>query len=183
MKDKILEIASEKIQIYGLKKFTIDEIALELKISKKTIYKYFSSKEEIIDCFFSTVIESDKENVLEQLENKNSVADKLNLLIYSYYKFKLPVNVVDESHKFYPKQWEKIEELKRFKLDIFYKVLKEGVSDGQIKEEVDFLILSKMLDNICDTFLDYKFLSDNKMTFKEAINEVVKIILYGIIKR
>lgn len=182
MKDKMLEIASKKIEIHGLKKFTIDEIALELKISKKTIYKYFSSKDEIIDQFFNSIIESDKQNVLEQLKVENSIVDKINLIIYSYHKFKLPVNVMDEAHKYYPEQWKKIQELKRFKLDIFYKVLIKGVSDGVIKDDVNLLILSKMLDNICDTFLDYKFLSDNKMTFKEAINEVTEIILYGIVK-
>ncbi|MCY6959798.1 TetR/AcrR family transcriptional regulator [Clostridium brassicae] len=181
MKDKILETASQKIQLYGLKKFTLDEIAIELKISKKTIYKYFSSKDEIINQFFNSIIESDKKNVLKQLKKENSLLDNLNSIIYSYHKFKLPVSIIDETRKFYPEQWVKVEELKKFKLDILYRLLKEGASDGVIKADVNFLILSRVLDSVCDTFLDYKFLSDNKITFKEAINEVINIILYGII--
>lgn len=60
MKDKILDTAANKIQMHGLKKFTIDEIAKDLKISKKTIYKYFNSKDAIVEEFFKTVVESDK---------------------------------------------------------------------------------------------------------------------------
>jgi AcrR family transcriptional regulator len=42
------ELATLYLQ-YGLGKFTMDKIAKKLNISKATLYKYFSSKDEIID--------------------------------------------------------------------------------------------------------------------------------------
>ena len=41
MRDEILRIVAQNIQIYGIKKMNLDLICKELKISKKTIYKYF----------------------------------------------------------------------------------------------------------------------------------------------
>ena len=47
-KDRILESAQEKIFDRGFSKVTVDEIAEDLGMSKKTIYKFFPSKEDIM---------------------------------------------------------------------------------------------------------------------------------------
>jgi AcrR family transcriptional regulator len=44
----VRELATVYLQ-YGLGKFTMDKIAKKLNISKATLYKYFSSKDEIVD--------------------------------------------------------------------------------------------------------------------------------------
>ena len=48
-KERILNGFSMYFGTYGLKKTTVDEVATELKISKKTIYNYFNSKKAIYD--------------------------------------------------------------------------------------------------------------------------------------
>jgi AcrR family transcriptional regulator len=180
MKDKILDMAANKIQIHGLKKFTIDEIARDLKISKKTIYKYFSSKDEIVEEFFKTIVKSDKENMESSLKRQNNFMSKIHCIVYSNHKYKLPINLINEAKIYYPKEWNKIQELKQYKLNAIKELLKEGVSSGIIKQDINLPILTKMLEQTVDIFLDYDFLMDNKMKFSEAIQEVLKIILYGI---
>ena len=49
MREKILNVVAQLINRYGLKKFTVDEVATTLRISKKTIYQYFSGKDEILN--------------------------------------------------------------------------------------------------------------------------------------
>lgn len=65
----------------------MDEIAEELKISKKTIYKYFSGKDEIISEYFNAIIENDKNSVVLAVQQVGSLFDKLHQIIYSYHKF------------------------------------------------------------------------------------------------
>ncbi|ADK17018.1 MULTISPECIES: TetR/AcrR family transcriptional regulator [Clostridium] len=180
MKDKILDTAANKIQMHGLKKFTIDEIAKDLKISKKTIYKYFNSKDAIVEEFFKTVVESDKKNMENSLSHQNDFISKIHSIIYSNHKYKIPINLINEAKIYYPKEWGKIQELKQYKLGAIKKLLEEGVSSGVIRQDINLPILIKMLEQTADTFLDYNFLMDNKMKFSEAIQEVLKIILYGI---
>ncbi len=48
MKDKIVERATELFFKMGFKSVTMDDIAADMSISKKTIYKYFSNKEDLI---------------------------------------------------------------------------------------------------------------------------------------
>lgn len=49
MKDKIIKKATEMFLKLGFKSVTMDDIACEMCISKKTIYKYFSNKEKLIE--------------------------------------------------------------------------------------------------------------------------------------
>ena len=59
MKNKIIDITLKNLQKYGLR-FSVDDIAKELKISKKTVYKYFSTKEDlaisVYDKFYSDIL-------------------------------------------------------------------------------------------------------------------------------
>ncbi|MGB5929410.1 MAG: TetR/AcrR family transcriptional regulator, partial [Cyclobacteriaceae bacterium] len=48
VKDKIIHTAESLFLQYGIRSVTMDDIAKELGISKKTIYQYFSDKEEIV---------------------------------------------------------------------------------------------------------------------------------------
>ncbi len=48
MKDKILEYASQEFLHYGFKNVTMDDLAQKLGISKKTIYEYFSNKNQLV---------------------------------------------------------------------------------------------------------------------------------------
>lgn len=49
VKDKILEKASEKFLLLGVKSVTMDEIANDLGISKKTLYAHFSTKTKLVE--------------------------------------------------------------------------------------------------------------------------------------
>ena len=49
MKDKILEKSKHLFLNFGFKSITMDEIAGSMGVSKKTIYKYFKNKTELID--------------------------------------------------------------------------------------------------------------------------------------
>ncbi|RTL10790.1 MAG: TetR/AcrR family transcriptional regulator, partial [Flavobacteriaceae bacterium] len=49
MKDKILQKSTDMFLRLGFKSITMDDIACEMCISKKTIYKYFSNKDLLIE--------------------------------------------------------------------------------------------------------------------------------------
>jgi AcrR family transcriptional regulator len=49
LKDKILQKAGELFITYGFKSVTMDDIANEMAISKKTIYQHFSNKTKLVE--------------------------------------------------------------------------------------------------------------------------------------
>lgn len=180
MKEKILDAAARLIQQYGLKKFTVDEIAEELRISKKTIYQYFNSKDEIIREYFETAIASDKDSMTSVLSGNEDFSHKIHAIVYSSHRYRLPISLLMEAKQFYPEVWSKVEELKQFKLNATKNLLKQGVEAGIFKPDINFGVLSKMLEEISDMFTDYNFLLENRLNTREAMDEALKIIFDGI---
>lgn len=182
MKEKILDAAARLIQKYGLKKFTVDEIAAELRISKKTIYQYFDSKDDIIREYFETAIASDKNSMTSVLSGDNEFPQKIHAIVYSSHRYGLPISLLMEAKQFYPEEWSKIEELKQFKLNATKDLLEQGVKEGIFRSDIHFGVLSKMLEKISDMFTDYDFLLGNRLNTREAMDEALKIIFNGIMQ-
>jgi AcrR family transcriptional regulator len=183
MKNKILDAVARLIEQYGLKKFTVDEVAAELHISKKTLYQYFSGKDEMIREYFEETLGSDRQSVLDAVESGRNFLDKIHAIVHSSHRYRLPVRIMDEAKQFYPDEWAKIETLKQFKLDEFQKLLKQASDEGILRPDVHFGILSAMLERVSGMFIDTDFLLENGMKATQAIDEVLNIIIDGIVKK
>lgn len=182
MKERILDAAAQLIQQHGLKKFTVDEIAAQLGISKKTIYQYFRSKDDIIREYFEVSITSNQESMTAVLTGQGDFSEKIHAIVYSSHKYRLPVPLLMEAKKFYPDIWPKVESLKQFKIEATKGLLREGVKSGCIRSDINFGVLSKMLEEISDMFTDYDFLVENRLSTREALDEALQIILDGIVR-
>jgi AcrR family transcriptional regulator len=87
-KDQIIEAARSLFHKYGFKRVSMDEIAREAGVTKKTIYMYFNSKEELLKYFIQEEIEKMK-NIIEEVENQNNdFFDTVNQAIYKLLKYR-----------------------------------------------------------------------------------------------
>lgn len=182
MKEKILNVVAQLINQYGLKKFTVDEVAAVLHISKKTIYQYFSGKDDMVHEYFSANIKSDKQNMNKAMQEADGFRNKLYALVHTNRCYGLPIFVMGEAKLFYPEEWAEIEALRKYKLDALNELLKCAKKDGILKSNVHFGVLTAMLERSSDIILDTDFLLENKLHVAQAIDAVLDIILYGIEK-
>ncbi|MET1249480.1 TetR/AcrR family transcriptional regulator [Sporolactobacillus sp. STCC-11] len=182
MKKNIVDVAAQLIAKHGLKKFTVDEIASELKISKKTIYQHFQSKNEIIHAYFAAYIESDKKSTEEALTMNHSISQKIHNIVYTSHQYRLPIAVLEEAKHFYPDEWASIEELRQFKLDATQTLLNQGINTGIFKPDLNLAILSKLIEKTSTMFMDYEFLLENRLKPREAIDEALNMIFDGVIR-
>src|SRR5687768_7345940 len=74
MKERIQQKADELFNKYGIRSVTMDEIATQLGMSKKTIYQYFADKDELVDAVIAEVIDFSRE-VCER--DKNEAPDAI----------------------------------------------------------------------------------------------------------
>ena len=80
MKDKIISKASDMFLKLGFKSITMDDIASEMCISKKTIYKYFCNKELLIT-ESTAVIHEQVHALIENVvaENHNAIHENFEI--------------------------------------------------------------------------------------------------------
>ena len=80
-KDKILYFTHAKFITEGFYKTTMDEIARDLQISKKTIYKHFESKEVLLEAVCDMRILLMHERIDEIVESSDDSVTKFLKLI------------------------------------------------------------------------------------------------------
>lgn len=84
--DIIAEQFQKHFEHYGFKKTSVDDIAAELKMSKKTIYQYFDSKEKVYYYIVSKVAQQFCNKMAKQLASVSTSEKKLKLLVELIFK-------------------------------------------------------------------------------------------------
>jgi len=81
-KAQFLEFAISKFTTFGSKRFTLDDLASEIGVSKKTIYQHFSNKEAVICESLELLLEKVKAELIEAVEKEKAKPILAIILIY-----------------------------------------------------------------------------------------------------
>ena len=140
MKDKIIAKATEMFLKLGFKSVTMDDIAGEMCISKKTIYKFFCNKEVLVE---ETVekVHDDVESTMHELFSKGYNAIEENFEIRQTFKemFKsADTSPVYQLKKHYPEIYEKVNKRRTQECKIWFKAnIEKGIAQGLYRSEID----------------------------------------------
>ena len=140
MKDKIIKKATDMFLKLGFKSVTMDDIACEMCISKKTIYKYFSNKEKLIEEGTEVVyqkIHSLMDDIISK--NYNAIAENFEMRKM----FKEMFQSFDHSpayqlKKHYPEIYQKMmaNEIEDCSY-VFRQNIEKGIAQGLYRPETD----------------------------------------------
>lgn len=81
VKNLILDKAKERMERFGFKKTTMDEISKDCKISKKTIYEHFNDKEDMFKCLLLRECHKTVDILFSQIGEVSDPLERLTLLI------------------------------------------------------------------------------------------------------
>ena len=114
IKDLIVKEAQTCFYLHGFRKTTVDEIASHLSISKKTLYKYFSSKDELIKATIAQIMEPLITEINAAIEKRASISDAVKSLFR--FTLKLSANVstpMMNDIRIMPDFWQVVEKERR----------------------------------------------------------------------
>jgi AcrR family transcriptional regulator len=80
-KDQIADIFQKYFNHFGFKKTSVDDVARELHISKKTIYQYFSTKEEVFYYVISRIARQYRARMEAELDGIPTYRGKVEHLV------------------------------------------------------------------------------------------------------
>lgn len=181
MRESILKEAKRQILRLGFRKFTVEDIACALGISKKTIYKHFAGKNEIISAVVDAVLEQEQAYTEQVMSMPAGQIDKMEALLFFQGGDGIPGWVVDELKRFYPEEYKKRENIQLIKRQYFNQLFAEGIRTGDIRPDVHAGVLNAMVRQTVDAILDGDFLASQNLTLTQAIEQMKKIVLYGIV--
>ncbi|MCM1284467.1 MAG: TetR/AcrR family transcriptional regulator [Muribaculaceae bacterium] len=182
LRETILEGTLQVFNEKGLK-FTMDDIATRLKISKKTIYTVFRDKNDMflamVDYLFDMIKKSEREIVEDEtLETVDKVRMILGVLPEAYrgVDFRQLYLMKDK----YPKIYKQIEHRLETGWENTIALLEQGIAEGCIRP-VKIPILKMMLEASLEQFFQRDILIRNHISYTDALDEVVDILMSGII--
>lgn len=182
MKERILEGALVVFKNKGLK-FTMDDLASEMKMSKKTIYTIFQDKNELlcdmVDYAFDLIKEEE-----EQIYNNAEIStvDKIRGILgvlpesYNGFDFQTLYQFADK----YPKAYEKISVRLDSGWDKTFELINKGIAEGTVKK-VDFTIFKLTYEAAVERMLMTDILEKEQIDYPTAFSELVNLMIDGII--
>lgn len=140
MKEKIISKASDMFLKLGFKSITMDDIAGEMCISKKTIYKYFCNKEILIEESTAT-IHKEVHQIIDNIVSKNHNAIEENFEIRKMFKemFKASdTSPIYQLKKHYPDVYDKVmsREIKECNAT-FERNIRKGIEEGLYRSDLN----------------------------------------------
>ncbi len=181
MKEKILEAVIKLFNKKGLK-FTMDDIAKELSISKKTIYTFFADKNslycEMVDYCFDKIKESEADIVNNtDLSTMDKITEILGVLPESYENidFRQMYSLKDK----YPDIYRRVEERLESGWESTISLLNQGMEE-EVVRPVNVIMVKTILEATLEQFFQRDILITNQISYRDALNQVVSIIVDGI---
>lgn len=175
MKNKVIDEVFSLTLKHGLKKLTMAEIASSLKMSKKTIYEYFDSKDALLESVIDAYINYNYDVFNSELSRCSTTVEELKISCYLFlpspYEF-YKCNI-GEIKSLYPEKYNDIQHLIDFKTSTIIKIYEKGVSEG---------IFDKKINPVIITFMARSFLSAKDFD-KSLFESFYEVLLYGCIKK
>lgn len=170
MKERIIIASVKLLDNLGVK-FTVDDIKNELKISKKTIYKYFVSKEELAQELFDYIIDKANKAQREILNRETGGINKTTLCLLEYMEiYRLQSEKIFNLYSLNSKLQENVKQ----KCDDNWKIVllqyHKYAELGEIKK-IDDCILRIIVEGI---FKKVSFTKDRTKIAYECIRAVVE---------
>ncbi|AQS60227.1 TetR/AcrR family transcriptional regulator [Desulforamulus ferrireducens] len=167
---------------FGFRKFTIDDIATDLGISKKTVYKHFESKRQIISELIEMHVAMEINKTSEAMQTEGSWEEKFKRVIINEIR-ETPDWLLEELMRYFPEEWKKTRAIGDFKRQQINKLIKQGIATGDIRPDVNLAIIDLAIAKVVDSAFNFQFLKEHDLSLSQVIDEIEKLFLYGIMKR
>lgn len=140
MKEEIVKRALNDFMQYGFKSFTMDDLANKMGMSKKTLYEYFPSKQDLVEATLDHALEMSCKKVETFVQGKGSVIENV---YRNQKKVKEFFNInsdrpIWELQKYYPKTYERME-IEFAKSDALFidKLLEKGWEEELFRKDIN----------------------------------------------
>ncbi len=182
VKQNIVEAAMKLFQMYGYNRISVDEIAASLRISKKTIYQHFASKEELLLAAVSAIVDPALGKVNGLLDMKLGFEETFARLASIFHELsaQMTPQILQDLHAM-PRLWKKIDERRNEVISRYVEVIERGQELGEVRKDVDSRFLITLITTVVRHFAIPANLLALNMSPKQMAGNILSIIMFGIL--
>jgi len=182
---KIMEGSRALILREGMSGLTMGDIAARLGISKKTLYKYFANKEQLVE----ETIEAKIEEIGALIESASgdgsrSFPERLRtiLRIITRQLAELGETLMKDVYYREPRLWEKIDRFRREHIFVsLTRLFEEGIRDGWVRADIESRLVPAMFVGMASAILNPAQIFAMTASPVVIFETLIRILLGGIL--
>lgn len=181
-KQLIAQFAGKQFRKFGIRSVSMDDIAQQLGISKKTIYQFFENKKELVRVFVVQFINGEK-NDIENMASTDQNAIETLTNIYSYAQEtlkKFSKSFMYDLYKYYRSEWDLVQGFhKEYLVGLLVDNLKQGKTEGLYIKDINEVLIKLHVESLSmimneDLFPNEKY--DKQKLIKDYLTYHLKAI-------
>lgn len=183
MKTKIIEAALREMEIHSLK-FTMEDLTRRLRIGRNSLYKIMPSKEDVVKSTIEYKITYFTEKESEILSGADDADLKIKSILQLYANtFGVIGNHIGTDLQImYPKVWDIWQEFHRLTIHKVIELIKSSADEGFYRN-LNLNVVEELLVILFSSMGSSAFLNRTNFSYKEAVETIGDVVLYGLKKR
>jgi AcrR family transcriptional regulator len=182
---RILRQARADFFAHGYSRFTMDALATELGMSKKTLYVHFAGKDEIIGALIDDLAAEIRADADALLQNRSiNLAEKLRAFVAGMIErmASLSPRTIRDLQRFAPKLYAKIEEVRGTTLPyVFGRFVEQGQESGLVRTSVPSSFAIEFLLHAMQGMMQPATLDRLRMAPRDVIPMAIDIFFDGLL--
>jgi len=183
-RERILARTAELFQIMGTKSLTMDFIAVDLGISKRTIYELFRDKDELLLNAVEYWIRSNNLTMLEIVDKTPNVIEAIFVIIDHQHKQMMSQNLIifEDLRKYfvrlnasYHANREKCREF-----SVSYALLKRASDEGVFREDLNIDVVETFIFEVVNLLHSSKGIKLMNLDRKDAMDNIFMPYFRGL---
>ncbi len=186
MDAKKLEIMEQALKLFmrlGIKSMTMDEVATQLRISKKTLYEHFTDKNDLVEQAVAMTCDFHRDTI------NGICARGLNAIDENEEITRFIVGQIGNMHpsvqfdlqKYHPKAWEIMEHREREDIYICVSTnLRKGVAEGLYREDLDVEVITRLYLARIDSTWDGRVFPPEQFSLPDVLWKHLEYHIRGI---
>jgi TetR/AcrR family transcriptional regulator, cholesterol catabolism regulator len=183
MKERILQKANDLFRRYGFKSITMDEIATQLGASKKTIYQYFSDKDELVEAVVKQTIDYAQQTCENnRVNSKDAVHELIQAMDFVQQIFSgMNPAMMYDLERFHPQSYKLFLDHKtKYLYDIIRLNLKRGIAEELYRPEINIDVIAKFrLEGMMIAF-NQDVYPASKFNLGDLHTAIIEHFLFGV---
>ena len=185
IREWILERSTDRFLSEGFSNFTMDEIARDAGVSKKTLYRLIPSKNKLILMVLDhqiEIIENKQRIILEDSNMSFKARLEAMFRIVSEFYSSIRAKSLQDIERLSPEIWEMVRQRREGALDRIIRLLEEGRIDGQIRNDISSKFLGRYFQSTIDSLISPRVMMEEDMTPNQLLDITLSLMFNGINK-
>ena len=183
VQERIRQKADELFRRYGIRSVTMDEIATQLGMSKKTIYQYYADKDQLVDAVAVDEINYSQECCMRDAEvSANAIEEIFRVMEFVEVMFRnMNPSMLHDLEKYHPLGYRKfLEHKNKFLFDMIRKNIERGIAEELYRPEIDIEIMARYRIESMMLLFKPEIFPTTKFNLVKLHQEILEHFLYGL---